>query len=94
MIVVRNVFVAKPGSASKLAAQIKASLEAGGIQRSRVLTDQTGDFNRVILEYEAENLAEFEASMQAYGTNQAMREKLAGSTELWTSGYREILKVM
>ncbi len=80
--------------ASKLAAQIKASLEAGGIQRSRVLTDLTGEFNRVILEYEAENMTEFEASMQSYATNQPMREKLAGSTDLWVNGTREILRVM
>ena len=94
MLIVRNIFVAKPGSASKLAKQIKESLEAGGVQNTRVLTDLTGEFNRVILEMQVANMVEFESSMQAYGTNQAMREKLAGSTDLWTTGTREILKVM
>ena len=63
MIIVRNCFVAKPGCASKLAAQLKEAA-AGTIPRYRVLTDLTGDFNRVILEYEAESVAEFEARMK------------------------------
>ena len=54
MIVVRNSFVAKPGLASKLAAQVKATAVAVEMPQHRVLTDLTGDFNRVILEYVAE----------------------------------------
>ena len=46
MIIVRNCFVAKPGHASKLAAQLKEA--AAAIPKYRVLTDLTGDFNRVI----------------------------------------------
>jgi len=55
MIVVRNCFMANSGNASKLAAQLKEAK----FSRYRVLTDVPGDFNRVILEYEAENLVEF-----------------------------------
>ena len=52
MIVVRNCFVAKPGAASKLAAQFKEAAAIGKFRNYRVLTDLTGsDFNRVILEY-------------------------------------------
>ena len=70
MIVVRNCFVARPGQASKLAAQLKeAAGAASGLARHRVLTDLTGDFNRVILEYEAENVGEFETRMKDYATN-------------------------
>jgi hypothetical protein len=94
MIVVRNCFVAKAGQASKLAAQLKEAAAAARIPRHRILTDFTGDFNRVILEYEAENAAEFEARVQDYATNKIMREKMAGYTDLWLTGSREILRIM
>jgi hypothetical protein len=94
MIVVRNCFVAKPGQASKLAKQIKeAASAAQGLTRYRVLTDLTGDFNRVILEYEAENVGEFEQRMRDYATNQAFRDKMQGYTDLYVTGSREILQV-
>ena len=94
MIVVRNCFVAKPGNASKLAAQLKEAAATAKIPSHRVLTDMTGDFNRVILEYEAENVGEFEARMKDYATNQAFRDKMKGYTDLWITGSREILQVM
>ncbi len=64
------------------------------IRRYRVLTDLTGDFNRVILEYEAENIAEFEARMKQYMTDEAFREKMKGYTDLWITGSREILQIV
>jgi hypothetical protein len=95
MIVVRNCFVARPGQASKLAKQMKeAAAAAPGLKSSRVLTDLTGDFNRVILEYEAENVGEFEQRMRDYATNQAFRDKMQGYTDLYVTGSREILQVM
>jgi len=94
VIIVRNCFVAKPGQASKLAAQMKdAATAATGLKRFRVLTDLTGDFNRVVLEYEAENVAEFEAQMRDYATNQGFRDKMKGYTDLYVTGSREILQV-
>ena len=94
MIVVRNCFVAKPGSAGKLAAQLKEAAAAANLPKFRVLTDVTGDFNRVVMEYEAENASEFEARMQEYRTNAAFREKMKGYTDLWTTGSREILQIV
>ena len=93
MIVVRNCFVAKPGNASKLAAQLKEAAATANIPRHRVLTDLTGEFNRVVLEYEAENIGEFEARMKDYATNEAFRAKMKGYTELWITGSREILQI-
>jgi hypothetical protein len=93
MIVVRNCFIAKPGNASKLAAQLKEAAAVAGIPKHRVLTDLTGDFNRVVLEYEAANVGEFEARMKDYATNQAFREKMKGYTDLWITGSREILQI-
>ena len=94
MIVVRNSFVAKPGMASKLAAQIKEAAALQQITGFRVLTDLTGDFNRVILEYEAQNVGEFESRMKEYATNTAFRDKMKGYTDLYVTGSREILQVM
>jgi hypothetical protein len=93
MIVVRNCFVAKPGNASKLAAQLKEAGASAGFGKYRVLTDMTGEFNRVVLEYEAENMGEFEARMKEYASNTAFREKMKGYTDLWLTGTREILQV-
>jgi hypothetical protein len=93
MLVVRNCFVAKPGNASKLAAQLKEASTSAKIPRSRVLTDLTGEFNRVILEYEVESIAEFEAQMKKYATDEAFRAKMKGYTDLWISGSREIMQV-
>jgi hypothetical protein len=94
MIVVRNCFVAKPGSASALAAQLKdAATSAPGLTRHRVLTDLTGDFNRVILEYEVENIGEFETRMKEYATHEPFRSKMKGYTDLYVTGSREILQV-
>ena len=93
MLVVRNCFVAKPGNASKLAAQIKEAAAAGKMLKYRVLTDLTGDFNRVVLEYEVENLAEFEARMKEYHSNTAFRDKMKGYTEFWSGGSREIMQI-
>ena len=93
MIAVRNTFVAKPGQASKLAAQLKEAAAASGFPRHRVLTDLTGEFNRVVLEYEAESVAEFETRLQNYSTDPTMREKMKGYTELYITGHREILRI-
>jgi hypothetical protein len=93
MIVVRNCFIAKPGNASKLAAQLKEAATTAKIARHRVLTDLTGDFNRVVLEYEAENIGQFEATMKDYATNSAFRDKMKGYTDLYITGSREILQL-
>ena len=93
MFVVRNTFVAKPGSASKLAAQLKEAVAAFQMPGARVMTDITGDFNRVIMEHTAESLEEFEKRMQETMGSPMYRERMAGYTELWITGNREVLRV-
>jgi hypothetical protein len=93
MLVVRNSFIAKPGNASKLATQLKEAAAVAKIPNHRVLTDLTGKFNRVILEFEVENVSGFEARLKDYATNPAFREKMKGYTDLWTTGSREILQI-
>ena len=55
--------------------QLKEAAAVAKIPHHRVLTDLTGDFNRVILEYEAENVGEFEARMRDYATNATFRRR-------------------
>jgi hypothetical protein len=94
MIIIRNCFLAKPGQASKLAAQLKEAAATTGIPRYRILTDLTGDFNRVVMEFEVENIGEFEARMQQYQTDERFREKMKGYTDLWMTGQRELLRIV
>lgn len=94
MIVVRNIFIAKPGCASKLAAQFKATAVAAKLPKHRVLTDMTGDFNRVILEYEVADLAGVDAQMKDYATNEAMKTGLKGYTDLYLTGTRELMQTV
>jgi hypothetical protein len=93
MIVVRNCFVAKPGNAGKLAAMLKEAVGVAQLPKARVLTDLTGDFNRVVMEFEAEDLADFEARLKDYHTNEKFREKMRGYTDLWVMGTRELLQI-
>lgn len=94
MIVVRNSFTAKPGQASKLVAQLKEMAGAGNLPNHRILTDVTGEFNRVVMEYEVESAAEFEETFKKYTTDPRMQEKAKGYTDLWITGSRELLRVV
>jgi len=91
MYIIRNSFVAKPGHASKLIATLKDM--SSTLPGARVLTDMTGEFNRVIMEFQIESLSDFEARMQQYATDPEIRAKSQGYTELWMTGSREILRV-
>ncbi|MGD8496337.1 MAG: hypothetical protein PVF05_09125 [Gemmatimonadales bacterium] len=94
MIVVRNVFVAKPGNASKLAAQLKNAAGIAGLPNYRILTDLTGGSNRVVLEYEAADAAEFERQLEEYATNETWRAAMKGYTDLYMTGHRELLRTV
>jgi hypothetical protein len=93
MFLVRNCFTAKPGDASKLAGIFKELVTAIPIADSRVLTDVTGEYNRVIFEYEVASLGDVESRMEEYAKNPLFQEKMKGYTELWSTGHREILRI-
>ena len=93
MIIVREVFIAKPGMASKLAKLFKKAMQ-GTPERARIMTDWSGDFNKVVIESEYQSLQEFEERMKEYRTNPAWRDKMAGYTEMYQTGQREIYQVV
>jgi hypothetical protein len=94
MIVIRNSFIAKPGQAGKLAAQLKDMGNAGKLRNVRVMTDLIGDFNHVVMEHEVESAAEFEELVTRYSSDPQAREKAKGYTDLWTTGRRELFRVV
>jgi len=94
MIIVRNSFIAKPGQAGKLAAQLKDMANAGKLRNCRVMTDLIGDFNHVIMEHEVESASEFEELMKRYSSDPQAREKAKGYTDLWTTGRRDLFRVV
>jgi len=94
MILVRNSFIARPGQAGKLAAQLKEMARAGNLTNSRVLTDLTGDFNHVVLEHEVESASAFEDLMQRYASDPQVREIAKGYTELWITGRRDLFRIV
>ena len=94
MFVVRETFTAKPGKASQLAQLFKQVMSEMPRMKPRVSTDFIGQFNTVVLETEAEDLNEFEKTMQEYMSRQDLRDKMKGYTELYQEGRREVFKVV
>ena len=91
MIVVREVFVAKPGMASKLATFFKAEMG----REAKVMTDMTGSFNTVVMEAEYESVGAFEREMQEYMNKPKTPSDAPKSSyqEMYTHGKREIFRV-
>ena len=93
MIIVREHFVAKPGQASKLAKLMREVLTMSQ-QKGVVMTDAVGAFNQVVMESEYESWEALQRRMAEYESNQAVREKMKGYTDLWLTGGREIYQVV
>ena len=94
MIVVRNVFYAKYGKGDELVSLFKEYKPTLGAEyRQRILTDASGKFFTVVLEYEVESLAEWEqATRRLFGTKD-FESWFARSVPLVESGYREFYNV-
>jgi hypothetical protein len=102
MIVVRTVLQAKFGKGGELAAQMAAgnarlademSRHLGAQRRWRVLTDLSGGFDTVVLEVEAESLAEWERARAALFQLPAFQESMAQTQELIVGGRNELWTV-
>jgi heme-degrading monooxygenase HmoA len=96
MIIVHDTFVCKPGNASKLAKLFKEVMGGQG-ETLYVMTDMTGQYNRVITVSKFDNLAAYEASWEKFRQNteemKKMQEKMAGYHEMYQTGSREIFQV-
>jgi heme-degrading monooxygenase HmoA len=96
MIIVHDTFVCKPGNASKLAKLFKEVM-AGNKELVNILTDMTGQYNRVIMVSQYENLTAYEESWEEYKQDtdkmKEMQEKMKGYQDMYLTGSREIFQV-
>jgi hypothetical protein len=96
MIIVHDIFICKPGNASKFAKMFKEAM-AGNTEVVNILTDMTGDFNKVVMVSQHESLAAYEQSFEKYMQNseemKKMKEVMKDYHEMYLTGSREIYKV-
>ena len=98
MILVHDIFICKPGNASKLAKKFKDAMGMGNSpELVNILTDMTGQYNRVIMVSQYESLTAYERSWEKYKENTAemkrMEEAMAGYQDMYLTGSREIYQV-
>jgi hypothetical protein len=96
MIIVHDIFVCKPGNASKLAKLFKEVM-ADNKELVHIMTDMTGQYNRVIMVSQFDNLTAYEKSWEDMTKNEEqmkkMQEKMSGYTDMYLTGSREIYRV-
>ncbi|MEK7227377.1 MAG: hypothetical protein AAB641_00605 [Patescibacteria group bacterium] len=96
MIIVHDTFVCKPGNASKLAKLFKEAM-ASQPETLHVMTDMTGQWHRVIMVSQYENLTAYEKSWEKWANPteemKKMNEKMVGMNDMYLSGSREIYRV-
>lgn len=99
MLIVREIFTAKPGQASKLAKLFKKAFR--GDANTIVMTDLIGNYNTVVTEFHVNSLAEFEKQMEEYKSGKPdpkmdpdVAEELSKYTEMYISGRREIFQIV
>ena len=96
MIQVHDIFICKPGQASKFAKLFKEVM-ADNKELVHIMTDITGQFNKVIMVTEYESLSAYEQSFQKYMQDteemKKMKEKMEGYHDMYLTGSREIYKI-
>jgi heme-degrading monooxygenase HmoA len=96
MIIVHDIFICKPGNASKLAKMFKEAM-AGDKDVVHVMTDMTGQFNKVVMVTQYENLSAYEQSWEKYKQDteamKKMEEIMKGYHDMYLTGSREIYRI-
>ena len=96
MIIVHDIFICKPGNASKLAKLFKEVMSDNN-ELVNIMTDVTGQYNKVVIVTKYDNLTAYENSWKKYEQNteemKKMKEKMAGYHEMYLTGSREIYQV-
>ena len=96
MIIVHDIFICKPGNASKVAKMFKEAMK-GSEELLHIMTDMTGQYNRVIMVSKFENLTAYEQSWEKFKQNteemKKMNETMKGYHDMYLTGSREIYQV-
>lgn len=96
MIIVHDTFICKPGSASKMAKLFKEVM-TNNEELVHIMTDMTGQYNKVVMVSRYENLTAYEKSWEKYSQDsdemKKMKEAMAGYHEMYQTGSREIYQV-
>jgi hypothetical protein len=96
MIIVHDIFICKPGNASKIAKLFKEWADVVPMKNVQVMTDMTGQFHRVVIASGFESLTAYEEGMKTMGQTpeeQKVMDKFKDMNEMYVSGSREIFKV-
>lgn len=96
MIIVHDIFICKPGNASKLAKLFKEVM-SNMPETVNIMTDMTGPFNKVVVVSKYDSLTAYEQSWDNYKQNteemKKMQEAMKGWQEMYSTGSREIYQV-
>ncbi len=99
MLIIREIFTAKPGQASKLAKLFRKGFSSD--PNVRIMTDMVGDYNTVVVEMQVEKLADFEKEMEEYKSGKPdprmspeLAEEMSKYTEMYLTGRREIFQIV
>jgi heme-degrading monooxygenase HmoA len=96
MIIVHDIFICKPGNASKMAKMFKEAM-SGNTELVNIMTDMTGQYNRVVMVSRYDNLSAYEESFEKYKQQseelKKMMEAMKGYHDLYLTGSREIYQV-
>ncbi|MGN6401318.1 MAG: NIPSNAP family protein [Flavisolibacter sp.] len=90
------MFICKPGQASKFAKLFKEVM-ADNDNLVNIMTDMTGNYNKVVMVTQYESLTAYEQSFQKYAQDseemKTMKEKMKGYHDMYMTGSREIYQV-
>jgi heme-degrading monooxygenase HmoA len=93
MIIVHDIFICKPGNASKLAKKFKEAM-ADDKSLLNLMTDMTGQYNKVVMVSKYESLTAYEESWKKFEKDpeamKKMTEAMAGYQDMYLTGSREI----
>jgi heme-degrading monooxygenase HmoA len=96
MIIVHDIFICKPGNASKLAKMFKEAM-TGNSELVNIMTDMTGQYNKVVMVSKYDSLTAYEQSWEKYKEEseamKKMTEIMKGYQDMYLTGSREIYQV-
>jgi len=96
MIIVHDIFVCKPGNASKMAKLFKEVM-TGNNELVNIMTDMSGQYNKVVMVSKFDSLTAYEQSWEKYKEDteamKKMAEAMKGYHDMYLTGSREIYLV-